>query len=287
MNVMIIGGTRYLGPEIKKCLANNARVEKIATLSRSPVKIDGNHHFICDRKIVEELGAAIGKFAPDIIIDTVNYCAEDAAGMLRLEQQGILENVKHYIVLSSFFVYRYLPETTFSEQPILELPDLNKCPDRYTVGKVEMEHAISNSYLMSKTSIIRLPFIFSWDDYTGRFQSVCNSLIKRNPANKGNRYNFSMIRKKFAASCIMEITSQPAQGIINAANQGFVNIWTMANLIGSSRKHFKLTARGNSCKNPYELDLDLKTQTKKIKIKESVTSGILKEANKFFTRCLN
>ena len=162
MNVMIIGGTRYLGPEIKRCLASNTTIGRIATLSRSLVKIDGHQHFICDRKNVEELGAAIVKFAPDIIIDTVNYSAEDAAGMLRLERQGILENIKHYIVLSSFFVYRYLPNTTFSEEPILELPDLDKCPDRYTIGKIEMEHAISNSRLMSKTSIIRLPFVFSW-----------------------------------------------------------------------------------------------------------------------------
>ena len=137
MNVMIIGGTRYLGPEIKRCLASNQQWKNCDSC-RSLVKIDGHQHFICDRKNVEELGAAIVKFAPDIIIDTVNYSAEDAAGMLRLERQGILENIKHYIVLSSFFVYRYLPNTTFSEEPILELPDLDKCPDRYTIGKIEM-----------------------------------------------------------------------------------------------------------------------------------------------------
>ena len=85
----------------------------------------------------------------------------------------------------------------------------------------------------------------------------------------------------------MEMTNQPAKGIVNAANHGFVNIRAMANLIENSMKHSKLTGHGNSCENPYELDLDLKTQTKKIKINESLKSGILQEANKFFNRCLN
>ena len=80
--------------------------------------------------------------------------------------------------------------------------------DNYTKNKIEMEIVLSSSEFFKNISIVRFPYIFSYDDYTNRFQSLCELAIRKKASNKKNKFKFSMISKDSAAEALMSILAE-------------------------------------------------------------------------------
>ena len=58
---------------------------------------------------------------PDIIIDMINFDEEDSKNIVTFYKEGLLKNLKNYIVLSTFFVYQFFDIKVFKEKNLLSL----------------------------------------------------------------------------------------------------------------------------------------------------------------------
>ena len=283
MRVLILGGTRYFGKATVELLMKNVHFTDVKTLSRSKQNRDSVSHIICDRKNINELYSVFRSFQPDVIVDMINFSKDDSKGLVAAYSNGLLASLKHYIMVSSFFVYNYFDLTEFREKQLdLSLVKINKM-DNYTYQKIEAEIALYRSQLMDLTSILRLPFVFSSDDYSGRFQSMCEISKRGNFKLLGDNYRYSMISKSLAAKGIEYLCNSPPKGIIDFANSGCISTEEMVQII---RNSLGLGGKFNNLglrKSPYEVERDICIQNFKIKINQSLGSDLEEEARQYFS----
>jgi len=213
----------------------------------------------------------------------INFSRDDSEGLVEAYSKGILPSLKHYIMVSSFFVYNYFDLKEFREKQLdLSLVKINKV-DNYTYQKIEAETILYASQLMDLTSILRLPFVFSSDDYSGRFQSICEISKRGNLKALDNKYRYSMISKSLAAKGIEYLCTGSSQGIVDFANSGCVTTEKMVQIIRNGLGLDSKFNDGELPQFPYSVDRDICIQTIKIKINQSLNSALKKEANEYFS----
>ena len=283
MRVLILGGTRYLGKATVELLMKNIHFTYVKTLSRSKKNRDNKSHIICDRKNINELYSVFRSFQPDVIVDMINFSKDDSKGIIEAYSNGLLVSLKHYIMVSSFYVYNHFDLKKFREKQLdLSLVKINKM-DNYTYQKIEAEIALYRSQLMDLTSILRLPFIFSSDDYSGRFQSLCEISKQGDFKPFENNYRYSMITKSLASKGIEYLCNSSPKGIIDFANSGCITTEEMVQVI---RNSLGLGCKFNNIElqqSPYEVDRDICIQNFKIKINQSLDSDLKEEAKQYFS----
>ena len=280
--ILISGGTRYLGKVVTSILSEKNKDYEVATLSRTKNQHLNIKHFICDRKEIESLAYVFNEFKPNIILDMINFSEDDSKGMVKLFEKGILSELEHYISISSFFVYNYFNVSEFSEKKLNTNKNLTYTDD-YTLHKVKSEIALYSSPLMEFTSILRLPFIFSADDYSNRFQNACEFAINEKKNKLDNKFKFSLIRKKTAADSIINILNHAPLGITDIANNGCVTSEELC-LILSDDQINKTSFRKDSILNfPYFVEKDICLNTNKIILNESISEALRKEAEIYFS----
>ena len=201
IRILILGGTRYLGKAIVNKITK-AKFE-IATLSRSEEKTDVKH-FICDRKDSSALKRVFIHFSPNIILDMVNFDRGDSQGISDLYEQGFISELNHYIMISSFLVYNHFDYHLFAEKKLTENVNLNNI-DGYTKRKIQSEVRLYASNLMDITTILRLPFVFSADDYTNRFQHLCELSLIWSESIVEPSFKYSLLRKNDAVEAVIKI----------------------------------------------------------------------------------
>ena len=118
MRVLILGGTRYFGKNTYERLMKNAHLTCVKTLSRSKQNRDTNSHIICDRKNISELHSVFRDFRPNIIVDMINFSRDDSKELVKAYSNGLLTSLKHYIMVSSFFVYNHFDLKEFHEKKL-------------------------------------------------------------------------------------------------------------------------------------------------------------------------
>jgi nucleoside-diphosphate-sugar epimerase len=265
MKVLIIGGTRFVGLKTAKIFSNLGH--QVTTLSRSNLQLDKVKHLICDRKNDIQLKEAIIKESPDFILDMVCFDRGDSLGMIDLFNRGFFEHVKHYCVISTFFLYNY-----FDNYGCNFNGDIESIKDGYTKRKAELEREFYNSKIFEIMSIVRFPFIFSHDDYTGRFQNFCKLVISSNPVDFDNQYKMSMIEANEAANSLVELSLKKPMGFIDIANYGCLSQREMAYTMSRLFKNDKLIEPTQLKLNPYNLSKNLCLITNKIPDRHSLKS---------------
>ncbi len=278
--VLILGGTRYLGREIAKLL--NKKKFKIATLSRSNSKTI-NKHFICDRKDPEKLKKIFDEFKPNIIIDMVNFDKNDSKIIVNLHDENYLPMLTHYIMISTFFVYNYFNYNDFAEKKINKTYNKENV-DGYTNHKIESELILYSSKLMNLSSIIRLPFIFSADDYTNRFQDICEISMREILNEFLSNFRYSLISKNDAAEAIISLLDKKPLGIIDLSNKGHVTDKQILKTLFecsplSLDRSIKLEKDF-----PYKVKKNICLISKKLTINIPVSTALKKEAKEYFTK---
>ena len=267
MKILIIGGTRFVGLKTAKILSNLGH--QVTTLSRSNSQFDKVKHLVCDRKNGIHLKEVIIKEEPDFILDMVCFDRGDSLGMIDLYNRGFLEHVKHYCVISTFFLYNYFDnyECNFNG-------DIESIKDGYTKRKAELEREFYNSKIFEIMSIVRFPFIFSHDDYTGRFQNFCKLAISSNPLDFDNQYKMSMIEANEAANSLVELILKGSSGFIDIANYGCLSQREMAVSMSKLIINHKPIEPTELTLNPYELSNNLCLLTNKISDRHSLKSKL-------------
>lgn len=276
--ILILGGTRYLG----KAVVNQISKEKfeIATLSRSEEKSDGRH-FVCDRKNSCELKKVFAYFRPNIILDMVNFDKGDSESISELYEKGFIEELTHYVMISTFFVYNHFDYNFFAEKKLSENSNL-KHVDAYTNRKIQSEMILYKSKLMDITTILRLPFVFSADDYTNRFQGLCEICLSGIESVIDAKFKYSLVRKDDAAEAITRVLHSNHLGIADLSNPECITSKELIDTLSRSANLFKGSGSLELGDFPYFVDRDICLSSKKIIIDLPIVEALNVEAKNYW-----
>ena len=146
MNILIFGGTRFIGKDVvqKLCKGNS----KLTIFSRN-VKVPSNiHHIQGDRNNIKDIESIKGNF--DVVIDFISY------------------NDKHTkLIIDSFPKSRYILISTAWKE--IKYSIEQEIEHNYIKNKRLAEEVVIESRNINvKNTIIRLPIIFGLNDHTNR-----------------------------------------------------------------------------------------------------------------------
>ncbi len=267
MKIIIFGGTRYTGKHLVELLKKTDH--DVYVLARRN-KEDQNIKFIeCDRKNEDEVKKILLDISPDVIIDMICFDVLDMKTIINSIKE--LSTLKHYIFISTFYVYNYIDE---NEKALLDNIDLIE--DRYTKNKVEAENLLYKSDLFHKSSIVRLPFIFSYDDYSNRFQNLI-SMINDDIVEIDDKSS-SFICKEDAAEFLFDMVSSDPKGIVDAANDGCIGFRDIIKI--AAFEYDKEVNFINGENKIYPLKRDICLSSKKITKLRSIQEAILEEVRR-------
>ena len=219
-NVLVIGGTKYLGLEFIKIL--DKRKINIFVASRKKIEVD---NFIkIDRKNQNELDKLFIDNQFHVVIDFINYSGLDSKILL----SSISKQIKSpkLILISTVYTYA-LPtdidcDSLFKEVSFNPIKHKNSILDRpdvtYSEGKRDMESYCIKNYRNDKLVILRFPIILGANDYTNRTQFYIDKIKNRsqiNPININNKSSYIFTNE--AANSIVNFVNNQKYGIFNVS----------------------------------------------------------------------
>lgn len=229
MNILITGGTGYLGTELIKCLSRNPEVETIRiydNLSRNNYALFTGHKYdnyqniqfingelLDSRKIkkaLEEIDTVI-HLAAKVITPFANtdphfFEQVNHWGTAELVYAAEESNVKHFIYTSSIGVYGS------SKDEIDEATNPNP-RTFYAISKLRGEEHVTRLMPKMKTHIIRCGNIFGYSR-SMRFDSVINKFVFE--SNFSNRISIHGNGKQFRSFAHVDYVSDVFDRILGA-----------------------------------------------------------------------
>ena len=219
-NILVIGGTKYLGLEFIKILDKS----KINLFVASRKKIEVDNFIKIDRKSQNELDKLFIDNQFDVVIDFINYSGLDSKILLN----SISKQIKppKLILISTVYTYALPTEidcdSLFKEVSFSPLKHKNSILDRpdvtYSEGKRDMESYCIKNYRNDKLVILRFPIILGANDYTNRTQFYINKIKNKsqiNPININNKSCYIFINE--AANSIVNFVNNEKHGIFNVS----------------------------------------------------------------------
>ncbi len=187
--ILIIGGTRNLGPDLVAALL--VRGDEVTVLNRgvTPDELPRTvRRLTADRSDAAALAAALRGHAWDAVVDTTLYTGPDAAAIARV----LAGRVGRYLCWSSGQVYLVRAGLTppFRESdyagPVMAEPPVSS-PDhaqwRYGVDKRAAEDALmaAHSGAGFPVVVLRMPMITSARDHYGRLAAYVHRVLDGGP----------------------------------------------------------------------------------------------------------
>lgn len=271
MKILILGGTRYMGFRCASILFELGN--EVITLSRNQIQNKGGwRHLICDRKSYDDLALVIKLEKPDLILDMVCFDKQDAIDIVSIHQLGLLSSLSHYLMVSTFFLYNYfdLRESSFSGA-------IDSIGDAYTRRKAEAESVLFSSPLFGKCSIVRLPYVFSSNDYSGRFQKFCSLSLSTTITTNGDDYKTSMISMNDAAGSLANILIGSPLGFVDVSNSGCMKLGQIQNIIRGVKGMAPSKPLLEVVQGPYPLSKNLCLNSKKWVVNRSLNDALIGE----------
>ncbi len=219
-NILVLGGTRYLGLEF----INILNEEKIKLFVASRNKIPTQNFINIDRKNQNDLENLFKNIQFDVVIDFINFSLPDSEKLLNALRFQI--KPPKLILISTTYIYdnplQIEKDSIFSENDFLpsnhKLFGLDRPEISYSNGKRDMESYSVDNYYNDKLVILRFPIILGANDYTQR-TSFYSSLIKEeksiNPRNVHSKSNY--IFSIEAAQAILNFVNEDLRGIYNVS----------------------------------------------------------------------
>jgi nucleoside-diphosphate-sugar epimerase len=217
-NILVLGGTRYLGLEFINIL--NEGNFKLYVASRN--KILTQNFIYIDRKNQDDLDNLFKRIQFDVVIDFINFSLSDSEKLLNSLRFQL--NPPKLILISTTYIYdsplQIGKDSLFDEDSFLpskhKLFGLDRPDISYSNGKRDMESYSVNNYFNDKLVILRFPIILGANDYTQR-TSFYSSLIKEgksiNPRNVLCKTNYILSFE--AANAILNFVNEDLIGIYN------------------------------------------------------------------------
>lgn len=191
MKVLVIGGTRFIGPAVVRRLI--ARGHDVAVFHRGETRGElpaSVEHILGDRDRLSESRGALIRFAPDVVIHNVvnNRTQIDAA------QEMFRGMADRLVLVSSMDVYRAYGRLNGTEPGALEpMPIDESAPlrehlypyrkhaddssdPRWTYDKIPAERAVLDDEDLPGT-VLRLPMVLGPGDYQHRLYGLVQPMV--------------------------------------------------------------------------------------------------------------
>lgn len=195
MRVLIIGGTRFIGPQVVREL--NARGHEIALFHRGQTETEiprGVKQIYGDRRSIRDYAAGLIEYSPHVVVDMIPISETDAEGVVSVFRG----NAQRVVAISSQDVYRAYGVLIGTEQGPVQLVPLseqaalrrNHYPyrDRFETGhrlydydKILVERVYLNDLDLPAT-ILRLPMVYGPGDYQHRLYPYLKRMQDDRPA---------------------------------------------------------------------------------------------------------
>lgn len=262
MNILVIGGTRFMGKHlIANLLSNNHKVT-IATrgiaLDDFDDKIDRITFERTDENSIKE---KLSSVFFDIVFDSLAYCSNDI--------KILLSNIKckKYITISTTAVYQKHVDTKEEEfNPNAEkLIWCGRTDFPYEEIKRQAERALAQIYSSINTVSVRFPFVIGEDDYTKRLYFYIEHIIKQKPMFVDN-YDKQMafVRADEAGRFLAFFADNEFTGAVNGASEGTISIKEITEYVKHKTGKSAILC-GDGDKAPYNGEVEYSINTDKAK----------------------
>jgi len=171
MDILIVGGTQFIGFEIAKKLIEEKHNLTFFHRGIHKMPFEGQEEIICDWHNSTKAEKLLKNKKFDVVINTICFSEEDAYFSYKLFK----DTTDHFIVISSAAVYLLNPEIYIpygEEDALLEVSKFYKESEkhRYGYGKREADIYFLTKYTRADfpCTILRLPIVVGEKDYTGR-----------------------------------------------------------------------------------------------------------------------
>lgn len=191
MNILVLGGTRFIGAATVKRLVNAGHSVAVFHRGKTRNNLAPAHEIIGDRQDLPQFASAFQRFAPELVLDMFPITEHDARVFMSLFK-GLAERV---ISISSIDVYRAYGRLTGTEPgspeptPLTEDSPLREKLYPYR-GKIERlndyDKILVERVVMSERglpgTVLRLPMVYGPHDYQHRLFPYLKRMDDRRPA---------------------------------------------------------------------------------------------------------
>lgn len=219
MNILVMGGTRFMGVHLVKALIKDGHQITIAT--RGKVKApfeDRVKQIIVDRSNQEEMSEIFRGQSYDVVCDNIAYCSNDVRNLLNVIECG------RYILTSSASVYPELGMNTVEEAFDPLQHSLVWCErDAYPYDEIkrQAECALFQKFSGIPAAAVRFPYVLGEDDYTKRLYFYVEHIIKGVPMHVDNpEAETAFINSREAGEFLAWLTTKELTGPVNASSKG-------------------------------------------------------------------
>jgi nucleoside-diphosphate-sugar epimerase len=182
VNLLVIGGTRFIGPAVVARLCADGHVVTVMHRGSCAARLPaGAHELGGDRNRPEDVTRALAVSAAEVLIDMVLHSAEQATQLLA----AALGRARRLVVASSLDVYRAYerlagdatgppdPVPLDEDAPLRESAfprrklALGPSDWRYDYDKLQVERVLAGEARLPAT-VLRLPYVYGPGDYRHR-----------------------------------------------------------------------------------------------------------------------
>lgn len=196
MRILILGGTRFIGPPVVRSLVEAGHEVAVFHRGQSDTPLpDGVAHLHGDRKSLADHLPDLRRFQPEVVLDMVALTEADGQQLLTAFQ-GVARRV---VAVSSCDVYRAYdrlrlktpgppdPAPLTEDAPLREqlfpYREANTPPDHffYSYEKILMERAVLSAPDTIPGTVIRLPMVYGPGDYQHRLYPYLRRMDEGRP----------------------------------------------------------------------------------------------------------
>ena len=224
MNILILGGTRYMGIHLVNELLKDGHDVTTANRGNAADSFgDKVERLIIERQDPASLQKAFKDKSYDVAIDNIAYSSNDIRHLLDVLQ------TKKYIMTSTVSVYSQNFHENMQEDEVDSKNhplQWNNYEDfNYDEAKRQAEAALFQAYPNQPSAAVRFPFIFGKDDYTERLFFYVDHILNEKPMNIDNpKSRLSFIDSGEAGKFLAHVATNPVFGAINASSIGTISL---------------------------------------------------------------
>lgn len=189
MNVLVLGGTGFIGRPLVHALADLGHDVGVFHRGRTTNQVEGCVPLLGDRNSEADLRRALSRFAPDVVVDLLARTQAEA----ELAVEAMRHRPAHAIVISSIDVYEAYERLGGHGNTVSQLPLGEDAPLRTTrfprrrpgESQPAWEHDYDKT-LVEKVyqaahqpwTILRLPFVYGPGDYRKRLSPYAEAVAR-------------------------------------------------------------------------------------------------------------
>jgi nucleoside-diphosphate-sugar epimerase len=222
MNILVFGGTRFMGKHLVSSLITNGYIVTIATRGNTSDTFGASVKRVhVNRLDNDAIKKALNGIYYDVVYDSLAYCSNDV--------KALMDNVEcgKYITISSTAVYDKHINTVEDDFNPLTYPLkwIARTDAAYDEMKRQAECAICQAYPDIKSVMVRFPFVIGTDDYTRRLQFYVDHVINNKAMYVDNpEAQMAFVRSDEAGKFLSFLAGNDYTGAINGASEQTISV---------------------------------------------------------------